>query len=194
MEEKIKTFSQYLCESEGVEEAKPSPNQETGFGINIEDETVNNTNFRKVLFTTANNQLVVMSLKPNEDIGMETHHDSAQFIRVDKGNGKAIVGGKEYPMGDGDCIIVPAGVEHNVINESDSEDLKIYTVYSPGVHEDGHIDENKPSEINESIEHIGDQWIVKSKDGKKTLGIHTTRKAAREQLEAIEISKQEGDK
>jgi mannose-6-phosphate isomerase-like protein (cupin superfamily) len=194
MEERLKTFNQYICESEGADVAKPSPDQETGFGVNIEEETVNNTNFRKVLYTTANNQLVVMSLKPGEDIGSEVHEDTAQFIRVDKGDGKAIIGGKEYPMKDGDCIIIPAGVEHNVINESDSEDLKIYTVYSPGVHEDGKIDENKPNEVNENIKHIGDQWIVTSKDGKQTLGVHPTRKAARKQLAAIEMSKNKGNK
>lgn len=138
---RLKNFNQFLNENEQV---NPSPSQETGFGVNIEQETKNNSNFRKVLYTTPNNQLVVMSLKPGEDIGTEVHDTTAQFIRVDEGDGIAIVGGTKYSMNDGNCIIVPAGIEHNIINESEFEDLKLYTIYSPGVHEDGLIQEFKP--------------------------------------------------
>lgn len=108
-----------------------------GFHTNIEEKTINNTNFREVLYTTKNMQLVLMSLKPNEDIGAEVHPDNDQFFRFDKGEGKVIVGETEYAVTDGDTVIVPAGTEHNVINTSETDDLKLYTIYTPAHHKDG---------------------------------------------------------
>lgn len=108
-----------------------------GFHTNIEEKTINNTNFREVLYTTKNMQLVLMSLKPNEDIGAEVHPDNDQFFRFDKGEGKVIVGETEYSVTDGDTVIVPAGTEHNVINTSETDDLKLYTIYTPAHHKDG---------------------------------------------------------
>ena len=108
-----------------------------GHHSHIEQETLDNTNFRKVLYTAKHMQLVLMSLKPNEDIGSEVHPDNDQFFRFDKGEGKVIVGETEYIVKDGDTVIVPAGTEHNVINTSDSEDLKLYTIYTPSHHKDG---------------------------------------------------------
>lgn len=108
-----------------------------GFHTNIEEKTINNTNFREVLYTTKNMQLVLMSLKPNEDIGAEVHHENDQFFRFDKGEGKVIVGETEYIVTDGDTVIVPAGTEHNVINTSENDDLKLYTIYTPAHHKDG---------------------------------------------------------
>jgi len=107
-----------------------------GFNANIERDTLENTNFRKVLYTSKHSQLVLMSLKPNEDIGMEVHPDNDQFFRFEKGTGKVIIDGNEYEVKDGSAIVVPAGAEHNVINTSDSEELKLYTIYSPAHHKD----------------------------------------------------------
>lgn len=108
-----------------------------GFNANIEKETLANDNFRKVLYTAKHSQLVLMSLKPNEEIGMEVHNDNDQFFRFEQGQGKVIIDGNEYEVSDGSAIVVPSGAEHNVINVSDSEDLKLYTIYSPAHHQDG---------------------------------------------------------
>jgi mannose-6-phosphate isomerase-like protein (cupin superfamily) len=108
-----------------------------GFCSNIEKDTTGNNNFRKVLYTGAHSQLVLMSLKPKEEIGMEVHPDNDQFFRFDKGEGKVIIDGNEYKVGDGFAVVVPAGAQHNVINTSAKEDLKLYTIYSPAHHKDG---------------------------------------------------------
>jgi mannose-6-phosphate isomerase-like protein (cupin superfamily) len=107
-----------------------------GFSANIEKDTLENDNFRKVLYTSKHSQLVLMSLKPNEDIGMEVHEENDQFFRFEKGMGKVIIDGNEYEVKDGSAIVVPAGAEHNVVNTSDSEELKLYTIYSPAHHKD----------------------------------------------------------
>lgn len=108
-----------------------------GYKENIEKLTIENENFRKVLYTGAHMQLVLMSLKPQEDIGLEVHTENDQFFRFEKGEGKVVVGETEYTVEDGDTVIVPAGTQHNVINISESEDLKMYTIYSPAHHKDG---------------------------------------------------------
>ena len=110
-----------------------------GFYGNIEKETLENTNYRKVLYTGKHSQLVLMSLKPGEDIGEEIHPNIDQFFRFESGNGKAIVNNNEYQVKDGDSVIVPAGSKHNIINLDEKEDLKIYTIYSPPKHKDGII-------------------------------------------------------
>lgn len=114
-----------------------------GFNANIEKETLENTNFRKVLYTGKHSQLVLMSLKPNEEIGMEVHGDNDQFFRFEKGEGKCIIDGNEYVLGDGSVIVVPSGAEHNIINTSNTEDLKLYTIYSPAHHKDGLVKATK---------------------------------------------------
>ena len=108
-----------------------------GFNANIEKETIENTNFRKVLYTGKHCQLVLMSLKPQEEIGMEVHTDNDQFFRFEKGRGKVFIDGNVYEVSDGSAIIVPSGAEHNVVNVSETEDLKMYTIYSPAHHKDG---------------------------------------------------------
>ena len=108
-----------------------------GFNANIEKETLENSNFRKVLYTAKHSQLVLMSLKPLEEIGMEVHTDNDQFFRFEKGQGKCIIDGNEYAVTDGSAIVVPAGAQHNVINISETDDLKLYTIYSPAHHKDG---------------------------------------------------------
>ena len=122
-----------------------------GFNTNIEKDTLENNNFRKVLYTGKHSQLVLMSLKPNEEIGTEVHADNDQFFRFEKGQGKCIIDGNEYALVDGSVIVVPAGAEHNIINVSDSEDLKLYTIYSPAHHKDGIVRATKEeAEANEA--------------------------------------------
>ncbi len=108
-----------------------------GFTTDIEKDTLKNENFRKVLYTSKHSQLVLMSLKPNEDIGMEVHLENDQFFRFENGQGKCIIDGNEYEVGDGIAVVVPAGAKHNIINTSDKEELKMYTIYSPAHHKDG---------------------------------------------------------
>lgn len=105
-----------------------------GYVANIEKLTEENTNFRKVLYTAHHSQLVVMSIVPSGEIGMEVHPDNDQFLRVEKGEGKAIIDGNEQVFSAGFCIIVPAGSQHNIINTSADKELKLYTVYSPAHH------------------------------------------------------------
>lgn len=114
-----------------------------GYVTNIERDSLENDYFRKVLFTASHTQLVLMSLKPGEDIGLETHGDIDQFIRVEAGEGVALLNGKEHALADGSVVVIPAGTEHNVINRSDSQPLKLYTLYSPPEHPDGTIHKTK---------------------------------------------------
>lgn len=122
-----------------------------GFCANIEKETLENTNFRKVLYTGKNSQLVLMSLKPKEEIGMEVHEENDQFFRFERGEGKCIINGNEYDLKDGVAIVVPSGAQHNIINVSETEDLKLYTIYSPAHHRDGIVRATKAeAESNEA--------------------------------------------
>lgn len=108
-----------------------------GFVSNIEEDTLENENFRKVFYTGKHSQLVLMNLAPNEEIGMEVHPDNDQFFRFEKGQGKCIIDGNEYEVKDGSAVVVPAGAQHNVINVSATDNLKLYTIYSPAHHKDG---------------------------------------------------------
>jgi len=114
-----------------------------GFHSNIEQDTLINKNFRKVLYTAKHCQLVLMTLKPNEEIGMETHPDNDQFLRFEGGEGKCYIDDNVYDVSDGFAIIVPSGARHNIVNVSTSEELKIYTIYSPPHHKDGIIRSTK---------------------------------------------------
>jgi mannose-6-phosphate isomerase-like protein (cupin superfamily) len=109
---------------------------------NIEQETANNNNFRTVLNTAAHSQLVVMSLKAGEEIGMEVHPNVDQFLRIESGEGKAILNGQEYALSDGFAVVVPAGTNHNIINTGSGE-MKLYTIYSPANHPVGTIHATK---------------------------------------------------
>lgn len=108
-----------------------------GYLDNIEKITLENTNFRKVIYTGKFSQLVVMSLKPNEGIGEEVHEKCDQFFRIESGKARVIINTEIFEVEDGFAIIIPAGVKHNVINNSESKDLKLYTIYSPPNHPDG---------------------------------------------------------
>ncbi len=124
----------------------------TGFIINIEKETLNNTYFRKVLYTGKHGQVVVMCLQPGEDIGMEVHTEEDQFFRVDKGQGKVIMNGEEYQFADGYAFVVPAGVEHNIINTSSDDTLHLYTIYMPAHHPEGTIHRTKAEALEAEAE------------------------------------------
>lgn len=126
-----------------------------GFKINIEKATSENDNFRKVLYTAAHSQLVLMSLKPNEEIGKEVHVDNDQFFRVESGQGRCIIDEYEYQLKEGDAIVVPAGAEHNVINTSKILSLKLYTIYSPPHHKDGIVRATKREAESEAEEFDG---------------------------------------
>jgi mannose-6-phosphate isomerase-like protein (cupin superfamily) len=110
-----------------------------GFKTNIESATIENNNFRKVLYTSAHSQLVLMSLKPNQEIGEEIHSENDQFFRFESGHGKCIIDGNEYAIKDGDAVVIPAGAKHNIINTDATKELKMYTIYSPAHHKDGII-------------------------------------------------------
>jgi mannose-6-phosphate isomerase-like protein (cupin superfamily) len=126
-----------------------------GFSGNIEELTLENENFRKVLYTVSHSQLVLMSLEPNQDIGMEVHKDNDQFFRFESGKGRVIIDGNEYEVKDGFAIVVPAGAEHNIINTSDSLGLKLYTIYSPAHHKDGVVRTTKAEAEADSPEYDG---------------------------------------
>ena len=113
-----------------------------GYVVNIEKETLANENFRKVLYTARHSQLVVMNLRPNEEIGEEIH-ELDQFIRVEAGEGKAVLNDIEYPLTDGSAVVIPQGVKHNIINTSANKELKLYSIYSPAEHQDGVIHATK---------------------------------------------------
>jgi mannose-6-phosphate isomerase-like protein (cupin superfamily) len=108
-----------------------------GYNDNIEQLTLDNEDFRRVLYTGKHAQLVLMRLKPGEEIGLETHNENDQFFRFESGEGMVFIDGNEYKVGDGSAVIVPAGAEHNVMNVSETEDLKLYTLYAPSHHKDG---------------------------------------------------------
>lgn len=114
-----------------------------GFHANIEKETLANTDFRRVLYTGHHCQLVLMCLQPREEIGMEVHEENDQFFRFESGKGKCVIDGNEYAVEDGSAIVVPAGARHNIINTSTTEDLKLYTIYSPAHHKDGIVRKTK---------------------------------------------------
>lgn len=123
-----------------------------GYNNNIEKLTLANDNFRHVLYTGKHSQLVLMSLKSLEEIGMEIHEDSDQFFRFEQGKGLVIIDGVKQFVSDGDAVIIPAGAEHNIINTSETNSLKLYTIYSPAHHRDGVIHVTKEQAIADDEE------------------------------------------
>lgn len=124
-----------------------------GYITNIEKLSLENTNFRTVLYTAKNSQLVVMSIKPGEDIGSEVH-ELDQFIRCEAGQGKAILNDVEHDISDGYAVIVPSGAKHNIINTSKDTDLKLYTLYSPPNHKNHTIHTTKADAEADKEEHF----------------------------------------
>ncbi len=120
-----------------------------GYSTNIETVSLENNNFRKVLFTATNSQLVLVSLLPGEDIGAEVHQLD-QFIRCESGTGQAILDGVTYELSGGWVILVPAGAHHNIVNTSSTESMKLYTLYSPPNHRDGVVHATKADAEHDS--------------------------------------------
>ncbi len=118
-----------------------------GFTADLEAETRKNTNFRKVLYTGKYSQLVLMCLKPGEEIGEETHDDVDQFFRFEEGEGVVVIDGMKHPVKDRSGVVVPSGAKHNVINTSKTTDLKLYTIYSPPEHQDKIVRKTKKEAI-----------------------------------------------
>lgn len=127
------------------------PNNAKGIVVNIEKDTVANPNFRKVLYTGKNSQLVLMSIKPGQDIGEEIHKVD-QFFRLDGGSGKVVINGKSTNIKDGSAFVIPAGAKHNVINTG-NKDIKLYSIYSPPHHQDKTIHKTK-EQAEKSNEHF----------------------------------------
>ncbi len=118
-----------------------------GYATNIERDTLKNKDYRRVVFTGKHTQLVLMTLQPREEIGLETHRGHDQFIRVEAGKGRVTISGKDHRVRDGSAVIIPAGARHNVVNTSDDEPLKLYTLYSPPEHPDGLVHRTKGEEV-----------------------------------------------
>jgi mannose-6-phosphate isomerase-like protein (cupin superfamily) len=113
-----------------------------GYIVNIEEATAKNSHYRHVLFTAKHTQLVVMSLKPGEEIGEEVH-ELDQFIRFEAGEGTVILDGKTHAVSDGFAVVIPAGTKHNVVNRSKTAELKLYSLYSPPEHKHGTLHNTK---------------------------------------------------
>ena len=126
-----------------------------GFVADIEKDTVKNSDFRRVLYTAKGMQLVLMSLKPMEDIGMEVHSDVDQFFRFEEGEGKVIIDGVEHKVKNGSAVIVPCGAKHNVVNTSKTAELKLYTIYTPPEHQDKVVRKTKQEAIAKPEEFDG---------------------------------------
>lgn len=124
-----------------------------GYVGNIEQETLENEDFRRVLYTAKNIQLVLMSLPAGTDIGEETHHLD-QFIRCEEGEGKAFLDGVEQVLTDGMAVLVPAGTKHNIVNTSNNEALKLYTLYAPPEHKDKTVHATKEDAAEEHFDGV----------------------------------------
>lgn len=122
---------------------------------NIEKQTLENTYFRRVLFTGKHSQLVVMSLAPGEDIGDEVHPNVDQFFRIEQGEAKFVFNeGQDHAVHAGGAVVVPAGTYHNVINASKTAPLKLYTIYAPPNHPEGTVHQTKAeAEAAEPVAH-----------------------------------------
>jgi mannose-6-phosphate isomerase-like protein (cupin superfamily) len=123
-----------------------------GFVGNIEELTTTNTDYRRVLYTGKFSQLVLMNLKPGEEIGEEVHDDVDQFFRFEEGEGAVIIDGAKHAVSDGSGVVVPSGARHNVVNTSKTAELKLYTIYSPPEHQDGIVRKTK-KDADEQEEH-----------------------------------------
>lgn len=122
----------------------------TGYIANIEKATLENTDYRRVLYTAKNSQLVLMNIQAGDEIGEETHHLD-QFIRIEQGQARVTLDGVDHDVQDEFAIVIPAGTKHNVVNTG-TEELKLYTVYSPPEHKDGIVEKTKADEIEEHFD------------------------------------------
>ncbi len=133
-----------------------------GYVTDIEEATLKNSLYRQVLFTAKNSQLVLMSLKPGEEIGEEVH-ELDQFLRFEAGDGTVILDGQDHAVRDGFAVVIPAGTRHNVINTSNSADLKLYSLYSPPEHKIGTVHRTKQEADADADHHFDGRTSVDSK-------------------------------
>lgn len=126
-----------------------------GYAANLEEETTKNTDFRRVLYTGKYSQLVLMCLRPMEDIGEETHDDVDQFFRFEDGEGVVVIDGVKNVVKDGSGVIVPSGAKHNVVNTSKTKNLKLYTIYSPPEHQDKVVRKTKQEALAQEEHYNG---------------------------------------
>jgi len=126
-----------------------------GYSVALESETLKNTDFRRVLYTGKHSQLVLMSLAPGEEIGMEVHSHLDQFFRFERGEGAVFIDGTMHNVRAGDGVIVPAGAQHNVVNTSKSTPLQLYTIYSPPEHIDKTVRKTKSDAVAMPEEYDG---------------------------------------
>jgi mannose-6-phosphate isomerase-like protein (cupin superfamily) len=131
-------------------------NTKKGFSADLEKETLKNNDFRRVLYTGKFSQLVLMCIRPSEDIGEEVHDTVDQFFRFEEGEGVVIIDGVEHKVKDGSGVVVPSGARHNVKNTSTKKDLKLYTIYSPPEHMDKTVRHTKGDAIREPEEYDGE--------------------------------------
>ncbi len=125
-----------------------------GFIDHIDDATEDNSHFRRVVYTGAHLQLVLMSIAPGEDIGEEVHKDGDQFFRIEAGHGIVTIDGRESEITDGDGIVIPAGARHNIKNTGEKP-LKLYTLYGPPHHHDGYVAATKDEAVKAHEEFDG---------------------------------------
>lgn len=144
-----------IIQSQDIIHKNPGVNElmKKGFSTDLEQETVKNTDFRRVLYTGRYSQLVLMCIKPGEEIGSEVHDDVDQFFRFEEGEGVVVIDKTRHEVRDGSGVVVPSGAEHNVINTSKTQDLKLYTVYSPPEHRDKVVRKTKKEAV-EQEEHF----------------------------------------
>lgn len=126
-----------------------------GYTTHLEEATRRNRDFRRVLYTGKHSQLVLMCLRPGEEIGEETHESVDQFFRIETGKGVVVIDGKRHPVTDGSGVIVPAGARHNVINTSKKSELRLYTIYSPPEHQDKVVRRTKAAALTNPEEYDG---------------------------------------
>lgn len=124
------------------------------YTTNIEKQAEDNKAFRRVLFTGSNMQLVVMSLKPGEDIGSEIHAYHDQFFRIEEGNARLESEGERIDLGEDSVVVIPAGIRHNIVNTSPNKDLKLYTIYAPAQHPEGTINLTKADAVRAEVTHV----------------------------------------
>jgi mannose-6-phosphate isomerase-like protein (cupin superfamily) len=126
-----------------------------GYTTRLEGATRRNRDFRRVLYTGKHSQLVLMCLRPGEEIGEETHESIDQFFRIETGKGVVVIDGIGHPVSDGSGVIVPAGARHNVINTSKKSELRLYTIYSPPEHQDKVVRHTKADALANPEEYDG---------------------------------------
>ncbi len=140
-----------------------SQNLNNVFYEDIETNTIGNQNYRKVVYT-GKMQFVYMSLKPLDSIKMEVHQEHDQFFRIEKGTGEAIINGKNYKLYDGIGLIVPAGAQHQIKNSSETEDLKLYSIYTPPEHKPDRLDVNNPDKLKQKYLKYKQKYLELSKN------------------------------